>query len=92
MECSTNSGSLMAHMGLFLPTIMGQGSQDQQMSWLPRALEFKMIGSYAQTGERREALVGVARVTAGAQNLGTVATCAASRRWRRTTRRRRSSS
>jgi acyl-CoA oxidase len=46
---SVNSGSLMPHYGLFLPTILGQGSQEQIMHWLPRALRFEIIGSYAQT-------------------------------------------
>ncbi len=48
-EATTNSGSLMAHFGLVVPTIIGQGSGEQMQWWLPRALNFKMIGSYAQT-------------------------------------------
>lgn len=48
-EAATNSGSLMAHFGLFVPTILGQGSGEQISWWLPRALNFKMVGSYAQT-------------------------------------------
>lgn len=50
VEHATNSGSLMPHMGLFLAVIRSQASSEQQMVWLPRALSFKMIGSYAQTG------------------------------------------
>ena len=49
VENATLSGSTMAHMGLFVPTIMGQGSDDQQSWWLYRALNFEIIGGYAQT-------------------------------------------
>lgn len=48
-ECATNTGSFMSHMALFLPTILGMASPQQQMWWLPRTLTFKMVGSYAQT-------------------------------------------
>ena len=48
-ECAVNTGSLMPHLGLFVPTILGQGSDEQIMWWLPRALTFKIIGAYAQT-------------------------------------------
>lgn len=48
-EGATNSGSMMPHYGLFLPTIIGQGSNDQVAAWLHRALTFQIVGSYAQT-------------------------------------------
>ncbi|KAH9255374.1 hypothetical protein BASA81_006493 [Batrachochytrium salamandrivorans] len=48
-EMATNSGSMMPHYGLFLPTILGQGSPEQMMAWAPRALTFQIVGSYAQT-------------------------------------------
>eukprot|EP00298_Acanthocystis_sp_HF-20_P001728 c12163_g1_i1.p1 GENE.c12163_g1_i1~~c12163_g1_i1.p1 ORF type:complete len:696 (-),score=300.82 c12163_g1_i1:9-2096(-) len=48
-ENSTNGGALMNHYGLFLPTILGQANSKQQMEWLPRCLQMKMIGCYAQT-------------------------------------------
>lgn len=46
---SMNPGSLMPHFGLFVPTIMGQGSDEQMMWWLPRAIVFQIVGCYAQT-------------------------------------------
>ncbi len=46
IENSTLSGSLMPHMGLFVPTIIGQASDDQQSWWLYRALNFEIIGGF----------------------------------------------
>ena len=43
-EAATNSGSLMPHYGLFVPTILGQGSDMQIATWLPRALTFQIVG------------------------------------------------
>ncbi|CAG9796946.1 unnamed protein product [Diatraea saccharalis] len=37
------------HMGMFVPTIFGQASADQQAEWLPKALSLQIIGTYAQT-------------------------------------------
>jgi len=48
-EAATNTGSLMPHFGLFVPTILGQGSDMQIATWLPRALTFQIVGSYSQT-------------------------------------------
>jgi len=48
-EAATNTGSMMPHFGLFVPTILGQGSEEQIGAWLPRALTFQLVGSYAQT-------------------------------------------
>jgi len=42
-EVAVNSGPLMAHMALFVPTIMGQASAEQQGWWLYRALTFQVI-------------------------------------------------
>ncbi len=47
-ENSTLSGSLMPHMGLFVPTIIGQGSPEQVGWWLFKALTFEIVGGYAQ--------------------------------------------
>ena len=47
-ENSTLSGSLMPHMGLFVPTIIGQGSAEQVGWWLFKALTFEIVGAYAQ--------------------------------------------
>lgn len=48
-ENAMNTGSLMPHFGLFLPTIVGQGSMQQVMWWAIRAMNFQIVGSYAQT-------------------------------------------
>lgn len=37
------------HYGMFIPTIMSQGSIEQQTEWLPLALPFNIFGTYAQT-------------------------------------------
>ena len=47
--CSTNSGTLTTHMGLFLPTLVAQTNTAQQMQWVPRCMKFQIIGAYAQT-------------------------------------------
>ena len=44
-EVAVNSGPLMAHMALFVPTIMGQASAEQQGWWLYRALTFQVTPS-----------------------------------------------
>jgi len=48
-ENSTLSGSLMPHMGLFMPTIIGQASAEQVGWWLWKAMTFEIVGGYAQT-------------------------------------------
>ncbi|XP_026319517.1 probable peroxisomal acyl-coenzyme A oxidase 1 [Hyposmocoma kahamanoa] len=40
---------LMLHMGMFVPTILGQASPEQLAKWLPLALNLHYIGTYAQT-------------------------------------------
>mmetsp|Transcript_4167 Transcript_4167/g.12679 ORF Transcript_4167/g.12679 Transcript_4167/m.12679 type:complete len:714 (-) Transcript_4167:72-2213(-) len=37
------------HFAMFIPTIKGQGSQEQQDKWLPLAMTFQIWGTYAQT-------------------------------------------
>lgn len=49
MAHSMNSGALTMHMGLFLPTLVAQTSTSQQIAWVPKALKFEIIGSYAAT-------------------------------------------
>ncbi|KAJ8736598.1 hypothetical protein PYW08_007254 [Mythimna loreyi] len=39
----------LLHLGMFVPTIMGQCTPEQQSYWLPRALDMQIIGTYAQT-------------------------------------------
>lgn len=33
---------------MFIPAILGQGSTDQQVEWLQKALAMDIIGTYAQ--------------------------------------------
>ncbi|KAI5753506.1 hypothetical protein M8J77_000787 [Diaphorina citri] len=37
------------HYVMFLPTILGQASEEQQYHWLTRAWNFEILGTYAQT-------------------------------------------
>ncbi|GFQ07027.1 peroxisomal acyl-coenzyme a oxidase 1 [Phtheirospermum japonicum] len=37
------------HWGMFIPTIKGQGSDEQRQKWLPLAYKMQIIGCYAQT-------------------------------------------
>ncbi|XP_063357758.1 probable peroxisomal acyl-coenzyme A oxidase 1 [Cydia amplana] len=37
------------HLGMFVTTILGQGTPDQQAEWLPSALDMQIVGTYAQT-------------------------------------------
>lgn len=36
------SGSFVGHYGLFLPTVVGQGSPEQQSEWLPKIITFQV--------------------------------------------------
>lgn len=45
----TDGNPLGVHYGMFLPTIMGQGSDEQREKWLMRAWRMEIIGTYAQT-------------------------------------------
>lgn len=40
---------LGVHFVMFLPTIMGQGTVDQQAEWMGKAWDLSIIGTYAQT-------------------------------------------
>lgn len=40
---------LSVHFVMFLPTIMGQGTSEQQAEWMGRAWNLEIIGTYAQT-------------------------------------------
>ncbi|KAK9847424.1 hypothetical protein WJX84_002360 [Apatococcus fuscideae] len=42
-------GGLELHIGMFMPSIMSQGDEEQQAYWLPLAQTLKVIGTYAQT-------------------------------------------
>lgn len=37
------------HEGMFLPTIEGQGTEEQKAKWVPLSRDYKIIGAYAQT-------------------------------------------
>lgn len=37
------------HFGMFVPTLMGQASDEQKEKWLIPALNHELIGTYAQT-------------------------------------------
>ena len=42
-------GGLELHLGMFIPTLMSQASDEQQSHWLPKAMRLEAIGAYAQT-------------------------------------------
>ena len=43
-------GNLLGvHYGMFMPTILGQGTDEQQAEWVARARNLNIIGTYAQT-------------------------------------------
>ena len=48
-EYSMLSGTMMNHYGLFIGTLVSQGSMEQQMWWLIPAAQMSIIGCYAQT-------------------------------------------
>lgn len=33
---------------MFIPTIMGQGTEEQQKKWMPLCMALRVIGTYAQ--------------------------------------------
>ena len=35
--------------GMFIPSLLSQGSDEQQAYWLPKAMSLEIIGTYAQT-------------------------------------------
>lgn len=39
---------LSVHFVMFLPTIMGQGTSEQQAEWMGRAWNLEIMGTYAQ--------------------------------------------
>jgi len=48
-ENSTRTGGIMPCFLLFLPTVMGQASDEQIALWYPKTLRFEMVGAYCQT-------------------------------------------
>lgn len=43
-------GGLELHIGMFIPTILSQGTPEQQKKWLSLSNRLKIIGTYAQVG------------------------------------------
>ncbi|KAL5292989.1 ACOX2.2 family protein [Megaselia abdita] len=37
------------HITMFLPTILGQASEEQKLEWMEKCFDLKIIGTYAQT-------------------------------------------
>lgn len=48
-EISITYGSLSNSHGIFMQTILGQGSDEQVRFWVPKILNFEITGAYAQT-------------------------------------------
>ncbi|XP_013176608.1 PREDICTED: probable peroxisomal acyl-coenzyme A oxidase 1 [Papilio xuthus] len=44
-----DNSPLMLHNSMFIPTIMGQGTDEQKAYWMKRAKNMEIIGTYAQT-------------------------------------------
>lgn len=42
---------LAVHFVMFVPTILGQGTLDQQGEWLGRAWNLEILGTYAQVSD-----------------------------------------
>lgn len=42
-------GGLELHIGMFIPSILSQGTPEQQAKWLPMCNRLQIIGTYAQT-------------------------------------------
>lgn len=42
-------GGLELHIGMFIPSILSQGTPEQQAKWLPLCNSLRIIGTYAQT-------------------------------------------
>ena len=48
-ELIDEPGGLDLHLGMFIPTIQGQGDEEQRKHWLPMCTKLQIIGTYAQT-------------------------------------------
>lgn len=42
-------GGLELHIGMFMPTIIGQGTEEQVKKWIEPSMSLSIIGTYAQT-------------------------------------------
>ena len=43
-------GGLDLHLGMFIPTIQGQGTDEQKKYWLPKCVNLEIVGTYAANG------------------------------------------
>ena len=48
-ELIDEPGGLDLHLGMFIPTIQGQGDAEQRKYWLPKCARLQCVGTYAQT-------------------------------------------
>ena len=48
-ELIDEPGGLDLHLGMFIPTIQGQGDEEQRKYWIPKCVKLECIGTYAQT-------------------------------------------
>ena len=48
-EMIDEPGGLDLHLGMFIPTIQGQGDDEQRARWLPMCTKLQCVGTYAQT-------------------------------------------
>mmetsp|Transcript_4033 Transcript_4033/g.9722 ORF Transcript_4033/g.9722 Transcript_4033/m.9722 type:complete len:723 (-) Transcript_4033:865-3033(-) len=48
-ELIDEPGGLDLHLGMFIPTIQGQGDEEQNKHWMPMCTRLQCIGTYAQT-------------------------------------------
>ena len=48
-ELIDEPGGLDLHLGMFIPTIQGQGDEEQRKHWLPMCTKLQIVGTYAQT-------------------------------------------
>lgn len=58
---SMMSGGFINHYGLFLPTLLGQASAEQQSWWVPRAITFKVRARFALDDRRLASLASLTR-------------------------------
>eukprot|EP00798_Chlamydomonas_sp_ICE-L_P022131 gene22131-29193_t len=42
-------GGILLHIGMFIPSLLSQGTPEQQKKWLPPSYKLAVIGTYAQT-------------------------------------------
>jgi len=48
-ELIDEPGGLDLHLGMFIPTIQGQGDEEQRKYWIPKCVKLECVGTYAQT-------------------------------------------